>query len=288
MIALRSLLRLFLMLAMLTACVASASAQPSKSAAPFTLEDVVKLHQNGVSEETIITKIKKNGKAFDLSADEVIELKKLGIQDKVIDYLLDPSLPYTPPAPAPVKAPDAPTAPQQPSPPPKQYPKDENVAKIPPDPGLYQVDGDGSVSKSDIKLLLAAAEGPGLGKVLMKKGKVLGYLVGSAAKTRIKGLAPVFYLRLADGKGIEEVVLISLDRKNGRREIEMGPPGPKQEFKAGAARPFDPLEVGPRIFRLTVMKLAPGEYVFFLLGSADPPKGSAGKGYDFGVDPPKK
>src|SRR5437868_58293 len=70
-------------------------AQPAKSAA-LTVEEVVKLSQSGFSEELIITKIKKNGKAFDLSADELLDIKKAGVSDNVIRFLLDPSQPYTP------------------------------------------------------------------------------------------------------------------------------------------------------------------------------------------------
>jgi hypothetical protein len=36
------------------------------------------------------------------------------------------------------------------------------------------------------------------------------------------------------------------------------------------------------------MKLTKGEYMFFLLGSAEPPKGSYGKGYDFGIETPQR
>jgi hypothetical protein len=68
----------------------------------------------------------------------------------------------------------------------------------------------------------------------------------------------------------------------------MGPPGPKPEFRAEAMRQFDSLEVGPNLFRLTAIKLIRGEYLFFQLGSAEPAKGSYGKGFDFAVDEPQK
>jgi len=127
-----------------------------------------------------------------------------------------------------------------------------------------------------------------LGTVLMKKGKMIAYLVGPASKTRIMEPAPAFYMRLPEGKAIEEIVLVAFDCKSGRREIEMGPPGPKQELKAEAMRQFDSLEVGQGLFKVTAAKLAKGEYLFFQLGSAEPPKGSYGKGFDFGIDAPHK
>ncbi|MBZ5585021.1 MAG: hypothetical protein LAQ30_22985 [Acidobacteriia bacterium] len=263
--------------------------QQSRPPAPLSVEEVVKLTQAGFSDEVIITKIKKNGKAFDLSTEELLDLKKVGVKDSVINYLLDPSLPYSPPPPpapapvaAPAKAPEKPAAPPPPAVPPKQYPKDPYAARTPPDPGLYRFAADSPVSL-ELKSLLGTRQGPGLGKVLMKKGAVIAYLAGAASTSRMKGPSPRFYLRLPPGKGIDELVLLALERKSGRREIGMGT-GPKQEIRPQAVRQFESAEVGPNLFRLSPEKLAKGEYLFFFLGSAEPPKGSYGKGYDFGVD----
>jgi hypothetical protein len=283
------LLRLLFVTAMLGAVLApEARAQAPKSGESLTLQDVVKLSKAGISEDVIITKIRKNGKAFDLSPDEIVELKKTGIGNSVINYLLDPSQPYAPapvlPAPSPSRADGPAAAPSPPSPPAKHYPADAYASRVPSEPGLYRFPGEAPV-KVDIKILLGTKEGAGLGAVLMKKGKMIAYLVGPAAKTRITEPAPVFYMRLPEGKAIEEIVLLAFDCKSGRREIEMGP---KQELKAEAMRQFDSLEVGQGLFKVTAAKLAKGEYLFFQLGSAEPPKGSYGKGFDFGIDAPHK
>jgi hypothetical protein len=283
----------FLCLAAMLASVAvpAARAQASKSSAPLSVEDVVGLSNSGVTEEVIITKIRMNGKAFDLSPAEIVELRKLGISDLIVNCLLDPA--YTPKLPSPPPSPsrpDAPGAPPPVAPPPaKHYPADDYASKVPPEPGLYRFPAEAPVSV-DVKILLGTQEGAGLGKVLMKKGKTVAYLVGPAAKTRIKDkdATPTFYMRLPEGKAIEEVVLVALDHKADRRELQMGPPGPKPELKADARRPFDSLQVGPNVYKLTTAKLAKGEYLFFQLGSAEPPKGSYGKGFDFGIDEPRK
>jgi hypothetical protein len=259
------------------------SAQAGKAPARLTVEEVVQLSRAGFSEDVIITKIRKNGKAFDLSTEELVELKKIGLSDNEIKFLLDPSLPYAPPPPPVPPVTNRPDAPLVPAGPVKQYPQDANTSRVPPEPGLYRVEDEAPL-KIDLKLLLGAEEKGGLGP--LKKGKVVSYIVGSRSKTRIKEPAPVFYLRLAEGKGIEEVVLMALDRKNDRRELEIGPSGKKQEFKAEAMRAFDSLETGPQLFRITTAKLGPGEYIFFQVGSAEPPKGSYGKGFDFGIDEP--
>src|SRR5215467_4866953 len=93
--------------ALLVALSLPAAAQPTTGPAPLSVEEVLKLCQGGFSEDLIITRIKKNGKPFNLSTDELVALKKSGVSENVIKYLLDPSQPYSPPAPPPPPAPPA-------------------------------------------------------------------------------------------------------------------------------------------------------------------------------------
>ena len=259
------------------------SAQPPKSGGTLTVEEVVKMSQGGYSEELIVTRIKKHGKPFDLITEELDDLRKAGVTDNVIKFLLDPSQPYTPPPPRPSGPDPSAGAPAKSSGVPKQYPKDALAARVPAEAGLYFFQ-EGAPIKVDIKMLLGGVQGAGVGKVLKLKGKTIAYLVGPTSKTRIKEATPIFYLRLPEGKAIEEVLLVALEKKRDRREIDMGPPGPKPELKAGALRQFDSLEVGPRLFRLAAAKLAKGEYLFYFIGSAEPAKSNLGKGYDFGIE----
>ena len=114
-----------------------------------------------------------------------------------------------------------------------------------------------------------------------KKGSTVAYLSEPAAKQRVR--QSVFYLRLPEGKAIEEVVLVVLDRKEGHRGLDLGRDS-REEIKPSSVRQFESTEVGARLFRVTTSKLQPGEYLFFLIGSASPAQGNFGKGYDFGVD----
>jgi hypothetical protein len=279
MVAHRSVFTLALLLA---AGLSRSAAQPAPGPAPLSVDDIVKLSKE-VSEDVLAAKIKKSGKAFDLSRDEIIELKKLGVSDSIVKLLLDPTQPYVPPPPPPPPQPAVPAP--KPAIPPKKYPEDPYASRIPPEPGLYRIYRNAPL-QIDIKLFMGQQQGAGLGKVLLKKGRAVAYLAGSTAKTQLQDIASAFYMRLAEGKGIEEVVLVALDRKKDRRELDMGPPAPKPELKADTIRPFDSLEVGAGLFRLTPANLVKGEYMFFLIGTAEPPKGNYGKGYDFGMQPP--
>jgi hypothetical protein len=257
-------------------------AQSPSGAAPLTIDGVVKLTGEKVSEDLIAALIRKNAKAFDLSSDEILELKRLGVTESIIKLLIDPTQPYLPPPrpeppPAPVAKPVV-----VPS---KKYPADPNAAKVPPEPGIYRFQRNAPVAV-DIKLFLGQKQGAGVGKLLLKKGRVIGYLVGPASKNRLADVTPVFYFRAADGKGTEEMLLVALDQKKDRRELDLGPPAPKPEFNSDTIRQFDSLEVGPGLFRLTASALRKGEYAFFLMNTADPAKGNYGKGFDFAVDPP--
>jgi hypothetical protein len=258
-------------------CVAQSSAGP-----PLSLDDVVKDSKNGIPEDIIITKIKKNARPFNLSTDEMQELSKSGVSNSVIKYLLDPSLPPPPQPPA-----GSPPAPKPAEVRPKSYPADTRASRVPLDAGLYLFVDDMPV-KTEVRILLGENEG-GLTKVITKKGKAIGYLVGPTANTKTSETTPAFYLRLPEGKPIEEVVLLALNQTKERREIVIGPSLDKQQLKAEAMRPFDSLEVGPRLFKVTPSKaLTKGEYLFLLLGSAEPPKASYGKVYDFSIQAPRK
>ena len=230
---------------------------------PLSVEEVVRLIHSGLPEDVVIAKLKKNGKAFDLSTEELVELKKEGVSDTVIKFLLDPSQTYTPP-PSP--------GPQKPT---RHYPDDAQASKVPPEPGVYFF-SEGLPVPIDTEIMLGQ-------KVGGKKGDTVAYLIGPAAKKRIKQSASVFYMRLPEGKAIEEVILVSLDRRQNRRELNLGKES-KEDIRPSAVRQLDRVEVGAQLFRVTAAKLTPGEYLFFLIGSATPAQGNYGKGYDFGVD----
>ena len=140
----------------------SGCAQAANADSPLTVEEVVKLSRSGFSEELIVTKIKKNGKAFDLSTDELVELKKQGLSDNIIRFLLDPAQPYTPPSPVPVVAGSQPA---------KKYLEDSLATLTPSDPGLYLFNAK-IPSKVDLKVLL------GIHKGKLLKGKSIAYLAG--------------------------------------------------------------------------------------------------------------
>lgn len=273
-------------------------AQQQEAKAYFGLDEVIKLIKADVPEDVIVTKIKKNAKPFDLSVDEVLELRQKGVSDTIIKYLMDPSMPYAPPPPpaVPLPAIPAPPPPQAavpPSPatpaPKKEYPHDAFAEKVPSDPGLYLLVG-GELQRITVKALVGSKI---TGKIVsllpggnLLKGKASGHLPGAKATVRSTKVPVQFYLRLTSSGKIEEVALVALKVKNNRRELTLSAEGGQKQnprLKVEAMRLFDSLEVGPKLHRITALGLTKGEYLLYLMGSADQSNGIQGKGYDFGV-----
>lgn len=258
----------------------------------LTIEDVVSLSKAGMSDDVIISKVKRNGKPFDLNVDEIGALKSIGISEKVIKYLMDPSEPYSaapPPAPpAPAAAPPAPVVKAAP-------PSDPRILKLPPEPGIYYVKNKDVKTADDFAAIELKAvvplKQPGKMASLsggLVDGHIIGALVGGEAKTRVNKWPAEFFFRLGEKGTIDDLALLGLDTSNKRRDLDFGKKAGKPVFPLSAVKQFDSKEIVPGIYRITVATLKPDEYLFFILGSGDEKKGQLGKGYDFGVDKPPK
>lgn len=61
------------------------------SSSTMTMNDVLKLSRAGFSDDIIIQQIRRQGRPFNLSTDQLISLKYAGISDRVIQTMLTPS-----------------------------------------------------------------------------------------------------------------------------------------------------------------------------------------------------
>jgi hypothetical protein len=232
------------------------SIAPSAAGNTLTLEEVVKLAQAGVSDEVIITRIRKAGRPFDLTTEEILELKRAGISDPVVQTLMDPSKPYTPPPAPPPPAPAAAVSAPAPAPtaaaPPKK-PKDPIAAKIPPEPGMYwraNAQSD-KFARLEFKTVTSAGSAGKLSKILLRKGTT-GYLIGRASKNVLPSGQAVFFYRLPEKANVEELVLAALDVKSDRRELEFGPDAGKPVFPMESVKQYSAEEIDTGLYRVTV------------------------------------
>jgi hypothetical protein len=257
---------------------------PRATEGALTIEEVVGYSKQGMTDEFIITRVKRNAKAFDLNPDEIAALRDLGISDAVIKYLLEPSQPYSPPAPpaAPPPTSSGPSPlPSLPAAKPKP-PSDPRVLKLPPELGIYYLTDAGEFAPLEIKPVVPFKQ-PGKMPLLGSK-HIIGTLIGSAAKTRISGPSAIFFSRLGEKVSIDDLALLSLETSGKQRDLDFGKKPGKPVFPVGSIKQFESKEIVAGVYRFIVPASNPGEYLFFILGSGEEKKGQLGKGYDFGVD----
>ena len=57
----------------------------------LAVEDVATLVEAGLGEDVIIEKLRQNATAFDLSVDQLLELKKAGVTSEIIKAMMNPA-----------------------------------------------------------------------------------------------------------------------------------------------------------------------------------------------------
>jgi hypothetical protein len=84
----------------------------------MTIDDVIKLSKARLSDDLIIQQIRKKGQRFDLSTDQLLQLKNAQVSERIIQVMIDPKR-DSPAVPA-QKLTTVPDAPVQTAPPPLQ------------------------------------------------------------------------------------------------------------------------------------------------------------------------
>jgi hypothetical protein len=113
------------------------------------------------------------------------------------------------------------------------------------------------------------------------------YLQGQHASV-IASRKPVIEIELPANENIDNYIVVLMDDKGDRREIEMGSiggtVGEKVGIRADRIARISTTPLGGRRFRITsVNEMKKGEYILYSVGSADFPHGVYGQGYDFSV-----
>jgi hypothetical protein len=113
------------------------------------------------------------------------------------------------------------------------------------------------------------------------------YLQGQHASV-IASRNPVIEIELPANENIDNYIVVLMDDKGDRREIEMGSVGgtvgEKVGIRADRIVRISTTPLGGRRFRIAAVKeMKKGEYILYSVGSADFPHGVYGQGYDFSV-----
>ena len=268
-------------------------AQSGTAAAPtLTVEDVSRLAQAGISEDLIIAKVRKNGKAFDLSTDQILALKKAGASDRILSVMMDPAEPApakpaaTAEAAPPARMPEAAT-----SAPVVSAPGVPAAAGTPDEIGVYWIEhGSGELHRiegiavSNMRTGSTFASKMTLG---IKRMRINAQLNGPHAQTRVKERQPQFYFYLPEDASIGDYLLLRLAQRPDVRQIEIGEKTMWKE-QAGVDHAkevsFTYKRVKNRLYLLTPNgELDLGEYGFYVASGVELKK-ATGRIYDFGID----
>lgn len=266
-------------------CPAQRPAPPTSApaGAGMTVEDVIKLVKAGLSEDIIVQQIRKSPRAFDLSTDQLIQLKTASVSDRIIQVMLDPSRPDT--ASAPNGSEPAATAMPSPAPlPPPAKPERPPIggAAMPTEIGVYaQKAGQWLEVMPEIVYWKTGGVVKTVVTAGIVHGNLNGHIVGSKSPNSFA--TPVEFLLVApEGVAITEFQLVRMRVNKDNREFRTVTGGVFHS-QSGAVRDlihFEGTKVAARVFCVTFpSSLGPGEYGFLPPGAA----GSSGKIYSFHV-----
>lgn len=260
--------------ALLTAQTAPAPVAPA-TARNLTVDDIIKLSKAGLSDDTIIQKIRSNGQAFDLSTDQMLQIKSEGVSDRVIQAMLNPTAP--PPAAA-APAPAATTA------------AAAKPSDLPDEMGVY-MRRQGTTEWVEVQPEVVNWKTGGVAKSWLSngivKGDVNGHLNGKSSSTSATTTTE-FMIVAADGVAITEYQLLKLRENSDNREFRTMTGGVLHS-SGGASRDlvkFDGKKVAPHHYLIQLSEnLTPGEYGFLPPGAVASTNaaGSTGKIYSFKV-----
>ncbi len=240
--------RLFVCLFLLSVVFAAVAPMASAQDADITNTRVIEMTKMGLDDDIVIAKIKNGVCKFDLADSDLMDLKKAGVSSKVVAAMLEASAITT--------------------------------TRV-------------TIDKKPIEMhtLGQAKVGGRLGSAFtygIKSVKSKAYLQGAHSSV-IVGLNPTIELELPKGDTIDNYIVVEMDGKGDRRELEVGSTGgivgAKSGIRAEAIKKTAAIPLGGTKYRLTLDKpLKKGEYIVYVVGSADNIKGIYGKGYDFTVE----
>jgi len=224
----------------------------------LTNQDVIEMTKLGLSDDVIIAKIRKAYEAgtdavsFDTSVDGLKALKAANVSEPIIKVMINPA-----PPPAAIVA--------------GANPMTIDPSLPPPEVGVYWRD--------EGKFLLLQGQMVTNTKAGGKAGSLFTYglrnqhwdatIEGPTSKNVVRDRKPVFYLYVPEGTDSSDYVLLKLNKKDNRREFQVGSFGGVSGGKSGVQKdkeiPFHAEHLGIRVYKLTLDDaLKPGEYGFFM------------------------
>jgi hypothetical protein len=295
----------FSVLMMVSALPATPAAQSGRRVGPevLTNESIQAMTTAGLSSAVIVAKIRASKPSFDVSAQEIIRLKQAGVQDEVINAMIDAVAETSSNDRAPltrsrrVSETDTPETPAVPE------------VGTPPESGIYYAPEPlevGRLVMLEPNVYIQSKE-TGVWKSVLTKGiakvRNKAVLPGSHARVRIETRRPIFYFFFdvknaglssagtvwGPATSANEFVLARLDVRKSTRELGVGERGDYTGQQTGVSgksvRAFDYEKLAPGVYKVRPKEdLDDGEYCFFFAGAVAASGGGGGpKLFDFGI-----
>jgi hypothetical protein len=269
----------------------------------LTNESIEAMTTAGLSSTVIVAKIRASQPNFDVSSQEIIRLKRAGVQDEVINAMIDAVAESSAADRAPlsrsrrVSESDTSASPAAPE------------VGTPPESGIYYAPEPlevGRLVMLEPNVYIQSKE-TGVWKSVLTKGvakvRNKAVLPGSHAMVRIETRRPIFYFFFdvksaglssagtvwGPATSANEFVLARLDVRKSTRELGVGERGDYTGQQTGvngkSVRLFDYEKLAPGVYRVKPKEdLDDGEYCFFFAGSVAASGGGGGsKLFDFGI-----
>lgn len=254
---------------------------------PITVQDVIRLSKAGLSDDTIIEQLRAKHQHFDLTTDQLIQLKSAKVSERVIQTMINPG--YKPPAPATAK----PTTPATPSVerktplPSLEHPGDTKIISLdgmPTELGVYaRIKGEWAALAPEEVSWKSGGLAKSVASGGIVKGDLNGFIEHSTSSYRLS--APLeLMIVVPEGFDIADYQLVRLHDRDGYREFRTVTGG--VFHVSGVSRdvvPFDNVKVAPRTYHVTI-STALGEYGILPPGAMTSMNAaSTGKIYAFGL-----
>jgi hypothetical protein len=208
---------------------------------------IIEMTHKCLGDDVIIARIKAGATKFNLSDDDLANLKKERVSDSVVATMIQST--------------------------------QLTIPKV-------AIDG----NPVEVRTIGEQKVGGRLGHAVtlhIKSVKNKAYLQGQHASL-IASRKPVINIQLPANDNIDNYIVVEMDGKGDRREIEMGSiggtVGEKVGIRADRIVRTSAIPAGGRHFKLSpVNEMKKGEYILYSVGSADFPHGVYGQGYDFTI-----
>lgn len=254
---------------------------------PMTVQDVIRLSKAGLSDDTIIEQLRTKNQHFDLTTDQLVQLKSAKVSERVIQTMINPAFK----APAPSATANA-IKTMPPAPPEKktlaaaQPATDANSVPegTPTALGVYaKIKGEWTALAPEEVTWKSGGLVKSVTSGGIVKGDLNGFIDRSTSNYRVP--APLeLMIVVPEGFDITDYQLVRLHDRDGYREFRTVTGG--VFHVSGASRdvvPFDNVKVAPRTYHVTI-STALGEYGILPPGAMTSMNAaSSGKIYSFGL-----